>query len=354
MKRRSALQTLLITVAVVASLLVCSQMIARRRGADAATRMRANRPDITLVDVGPERLAAAGYRLDARSPKSWRDISVRLFENDQGFINLLRCRINAGEAQELLIFPPDARRSRDGQPPADWPRGKEGDNFTVPAWWKPSGKRSRYAEQLAPGTPARGIYADFDPDTGWYHCWTWSRNDTRLQRPDLLSGMVCDELASGLADLAITNAWPRDAEGWLSTDGLGRLECGALAKRLPSGIERIDARLLPLAGRHRYVLRVVGLELQTARQMIGEVPMRELPDASIAPSALWNAALPPGGLPAWFTPAAGRRWAYCLVRIGDGAVECGRWAAYSEAERTLYVWDWEGPSALPASADLTP
>lgn len=353
MRRRSPLQTLIITAAVVTGLAFVTHTLAQSRGAQADARARRGRPDVTLVDATPEQLATAGYRLSEKSPKTWRDISVRLFEDDHGVVNFLRCRIAADEAQGLVVFPADARRSGDDRPPADWPRGAEGDPFRVPAWWQPVGNISRFAESFAPGSPARGIYANYDAATGWYHCWTWSRRDVTILRPDPLTGLVSDELASGLADLALRSGWPSDADGWLRKEGLGLLECGPLAKRLPASVERVDARLLPLGGQHRYFFRVVGLDAATARQIIGEVPVRDLVADGAAPAERWQAAVPPGGMPPWFAPGAGPRWAYCLVRVGDGAVERGRWAAYVVAERALYVWDWDGPAALPAAADVS-
>ena len=88
--KRSPVQTLLVTAAVVAGLLLGTRAIARWRGGESGTAAMPAKPDVLLHDVGPEQLAAAGYRLDERSPKTWRSISVRLHENDQGFVNVLQ------------------------------------------------------------------------------------------------------------------------------------------------------------------------------------------------------------------------------------------------------------------------
>jgi len=349
--RRSPVQTLLVAAAVASGVIIGTRIIAERMSARADARTRAARPDITLVGVAPQELPAHGYRLGESSPRSWSEISIRLYEDDRGTVNLMRCRIDPGEAGALLAFPPDSRRPVDDRPPADWPWGGPGDPFRVPEWWRPSGTQGRLHEALPATGATRGLYANYDPVGRWLHLWSWTRTDVHPQRPDLLAHLVADELVSTLADHLVQRRYAASADGWIIAERFAARDL-RVASRLPTGVEHVSAALLPLRDRHRYLLRVDGLDEAAARQLVAEVPLRELA-ADGAPPASWEFALPAGGVPAWFMPGPGPRWGYCLLAIGPGSVERGRWVAYDRVAHALLVWDWEDQPARPAEADIT-
>ena len=121
---------------------------------------------------------------------------------------------------------------------------------------------------------------------------------------------------------------------------------------MPGGVTAIDALMLPVAGGHRYLLAVHGLDAAEAAALNGEYPLRAQSRTTPPPLAQWPFALPPSGLPAWFAPGPGPRGHHSLIQVGSGLVEAGRWAAYDPVTRTAYAWDWEGPAAQPATADL--
>lgn len=349
--KRSPVQTLLVAVAVAGGVILGTRLIANRLSTNASERTRAVRPDVTIIDVAAKDLAAHGYRLGEKSPKTWRDISIRLYEDDRGTLNLVRCRIAPEEAGSLLAFPPDSRRPLDERPPADWPWGGEGDPFRVPAWWQPTGAQGRLHETLPADSAARGLYANYDPLSEWLHLWSWTRTDVHPQRPDVLAHLVADELASALAHLLVQRGQPATPEGWIGSERLSARDTPG-ADRLPPGVEHLSALLLPLRDRHRYLVRLDGIEESAVPALVGEVPMRALA-ADGPPPATWGFAVPEGGMPTWFTVGAGPRWGYCLLTIGPGTVERGRWVAYDRAARSALIWDWEGPQPQPANADIS-
>nr|MBA3685951.1 hypothetical protein [Planctomycetota bacterium] len=216
--RRTPLQTMAIAFALAIGLIVGVRMIGRLYAPKAAERAVAGRPDLEVIDAMPAQLAAAGWRLDERSPRSWTDISVRLFENDRGNLTLLRCRVDAAEALGLAAFPPDSRRPSEDRAPADWPWGADGDPFRVPAWWSPAGAQSRLYESFPPDGLRRGVFANYDPASRWLHLWSWARNDVRPVRADALAHLVVDELATVLSAAALAEQWPADADGWFTRD----------------------------------------------------------------------------------------------------------------------------------------
>ena len=349
--KRSPIQTLLVAVAVASGVIIGTRLIANRLSASANERTRAARPDVTIVEAAAKDLAAHGYRLGEKSPKTWRDISIRLYEDDRGTLNLMRCRIAPEEAGSLLAFPPDSRRPLDDRPPAEWPWGAAGDPFRVPAWWQPAGAQGRLHETLPADGPTRGLYANYDPVGEWLHLWSWTRTDVHPQRPDVLAYLVGDELVSTLAHLMVQRRQPASPAGWLSLERLAARDTPG-AERLPAGVEHLSALLLPLRNRHRYLLRIDGLDETAAQALVAEVPLRALA-ADGPPPAGWGFAEPEAGLPTWFNAGAGPRWGYCLLTIGSGTVERGRWVAYDRVARSALVWDWEGPQPQPAAADIT-
>lgn len=349
--KRSPVQTLLVAAAVAAGVILGTRLLAERMGARADARARSARPDVTLVGVPPQDLPGHGYRLGAASPRSWSEISIRLYEDDRGTVNLMRCRIDPAEAGTLLAFPPDSRRPVDDLPPTDWPWGGPGDPFRVPEWWRPAGPQGRLHEVLPATGATRGLYANYDPVERWLHLWSWTRTDVHPPRPDVLAHLVADELVSSLADLLVQRRVPASPAGWLVGERLAAAEL-PLAARLPAGVEHVSAALLPLRGRQRYLLRVDGLDEESARKLVAEVPLRPLA-ADGPPPPAWDFAVPEGGMPAWGLPGPGPRWGYCLLRIGPGTVERGRWVAYDRGAHALLVWDWEEAEPRPPAADIT-
>ncbi len=351
--RRTPLQILVLALAVGCGVVIGAWAIGWRTARPGNDRGRGAMPDLAIVDATPAELARLGYRLSGREPRSWSAISLRAFQDERGTVTLVRCRIDPDEVAMLFRFPEGSRRPVQDAPPGDWPWGRPGDPFAVPAWWHPLGGQSRIYERLA-GPSAAGLFANYDAPTRTLHFWQWLRSDWRVERQSPLRGVVADELAMALAEACRSRA-PASAQGWLAATALPPAACGLPPGRLPAGVTAIDAALLPLKHRHRYLLAVHGLDREQALALAGEQPLRELAPDGPPPLPRWAfAALAgtPPALPAWFSPGPGPRWAHCLLALGSGAVEAGRWVAYDADAATLFVWDWEGPEVQPAEADL--
>jgi hypothetical protein len=351
--RRSPLQILVLAGAVACGVVIGAWAIGWRTARPGSEHGRGAMPDIQLEDATPAQLARLGYRLSGKEPRSWSAISLRAFQDERGTVTLVRCHIDADEVAMLFRFPPGSRRPQSDAPPRDWPWGVPGDPFAVPAWWRPQGGQSRIYEQFA-GPTAAGLFANYDAATGILHFWQWLRSDWKVERQSPLQHLVADELAMALND-ACHSRGPVGADGWLHATALPPAACGLPPGRLPASVTSIDVALLPLPHRHRYLLAVHGLDAGQAADLTGEQPLRALAPDGPPPLARWGfAALPgsPAALPAWFTPGPGTRAGHCLLVLGSGRVEAGRWVAYDAHAATLYVWDWEGPEAQPAQADL--
>jgi hypothetical protein len=225
----------------------------------------------------------------------------------------------------------------------------------VPAWWTPAPGRARcYAAPTADG--GRGIFASYDPAQQRLTAWIFTRSDWRPAPPDDGGRAGADELATMLEQSLRAAGHPLDGAGWMVAIGLEPARSGLAADRLPPGLARIDAALLPLKGGHRYLLVLTGVDEPAARRVVVHPPLGSLPDDGPPPLGRWGFAAQPrdgqGRLPSWFAPGPGWRGQHCLVRLGGGEVEAGRWVAYDRAARALFVWDWEGPTAQGAGADL--
>jgi hypothetical protein len=358
---RSPLQILVLTAAVGAGILIGVELVGRRAGHEAGERERAAWPDLSIEDASPTELAKHGFRLTGREPSSWSEISVRLYQDQRGIVTLVRCRVDPGEAATLISFPVGSRRPERDEPPADWPWGTAGDPFRVPDWWRPRGGQSRCYERLDPAGLPSGIFANYDPASRLLHFWQWQRSDWTVRRTSPLEHLVADELAATVASTLRAAGQPADAAGWMHAVGLEPGACGLPAGRMPAAVTRVDAALLPVAGRHRFLLAVHGLDEDAAWRLVAEQPLRELPADGPPPVERWaHAALPASAaagaptVPAWFAPGPGPRRAHCLIAIGSGAVEAGRWVAYDPARRVLFVWDWEDRPPQPPAADLCP
>jgi hypothetical protein len=221
----------------------------------------------------------------------------------------------------------------------------------VPEWWQPRGSQGRLHETLPADAATRGLYANYDPVGQWLHLWSWTRTDVHPRRPDVLAHLVADELASDLSHLVVQRGQPASPAGWIGIERLPAREAPG-AERLPAGVEHVSAMLLPVRDRHRYLLRLDGIDEGALPALVAEVPMRPLPADRLPPTE-WGFALPEGGMPAWFSVGPGPRWGYCLLTIGPGTVERGRWVAYDRVARSALIWDWEGPQPQAASADIT-
>ncbi len=270
--RRSPLQTLVLALAVGCGVVIGAWAIGWRTARPASERGRGAMPDIQVEDATPAQLARLGYRLSGKEPRSWSAISLRAFQDERGTVTLVRCRIDPEEVAMLFRFPPGSRRPAQDAPPRDWPWGAPGDPFAVPAWWHPQGGQSRIYEELA-GRSAAGLFANYEVATRTLHFWQWLRLDWRVERPSPLRGLVADELAMALAEACRSRA-PATPEGWLLATALPPAACGLPAGRLPPGVTAIDAALLPLQHRHRYLLAVHGLDRAQALALAGEQPLR--------------------------------------------------------------------------------
>jgi len=351
--RRSPLQILVLAVAVGCGVVIGAWAIGWRTARSGGDGGRGTMPDFLVEEATPAQLARLGYRLSGKEPRSWSAISLRAYQDERGTVTLVRCHIDPEEVAMLFRFPEGSRRPAQDAPPRDWPWGAPGDPFAVPAWWRPHGGQSRIYERLA-GPALAGLFANYEPATRTLHFWQWLRSDWRVVRHSPLQGLVADELAMALAEVC-RGSPPASPDGWLQATALKPSACGLPAGRLPLSVTAIDAAMLPLQHRHRYLLAVHGLDAAQAAALAGEQPLRALPADGPPPLPRWGFAALPGAaaaLPAWFNPGHGPRFAHCLLALGSGKVEAGRWVAYDAQAATLFVWDWEGPQEQPAEADL--
>ena len=344
-RRRSPVQTLVVALAVAVGLVFGTRLVTQAREGEEAARRERHLPDLQVIDATPDEVVAAGFG-GAAMPTTWSEISLRLFEDADGFVNCLRCRIDASEVDRLIAFPPGSRTPADGRPPADWPWGSDQDRWRVPAWWNPREPGWTRLYEAFPGQGlARGVYASYDPQTRWLHTWMWTRAWTP-SRPPPEGVRIADAAAHVLGEHALREAWPADETGWFVRTDLSALSAPGLAQVLPASCERLDAAFLPRAGRHRYLLRLVGVDAAEAEVFAGGVPLRRLPEDAPLPDCPF--AQPSAGLPAWFTVGTGPRFVHALRRVSDGGILGLRWAAYDPALRTLLVWDWSEEEARPA------
>ncbi len=346
---------LLLTIAIVGLLLGLwfgIQLLSRWR--QGAIDRQGLRPDLSIVAAMPAELARHGFKLSGKEPASWRDISVRQKEDRTRALLALRCTIAPDDAARLIAFPPAAVRPADDQPPQHWPRGAANDPWRLPDWWQPTGNQCLRWE-LADGDGAAGLFASYDPATHVLHFWRWHEAGRTLPPPaatlafDLLATAL--EQAARGSGIAPTPAQDPNAV-WLIAAGLTRERLGAVGKHLPAGITSVALAAHPRAGRHRYLIALTGLDEAAALALLHDRPMRPRPDDEPPPES-WSFAFPPGGLPVWAKPGPGPRRAYARLRLGTGAVETGRWAAYDRTARVLLVWDWSEETPMPG-ADLTP
>jgi hypothetical protein len=183
------------------------------------------------------------------------------------------------------------------------------------------------------------------------------RHDWIVARTSPLEHLVADELAMAIEGGRRRDGVAPGADGWIHATGLGEADCVLQRGRMPMGITGIDAAVFPFKNRHRYLLAVHGLDADAAWTLVGELPLRTLDPDSRPPLERWAFAVPPGApnrLPDWFAPGPGRRAAHCLISLGLGSVEAGRWVAYDARAKTLFIWDWEGPQPQSPDADLSP
>lgn len=349
---RSPRQTLVLAAAIGCGVVLGALAVGRHAAGNAPAHERAAWPDLDFQHAAPADLAGLGFRLTGREPASWSDISNRQYQDARGFVNVLSCRIAPAEADTLVRFPASSWCPPDGLPPADWPRGPLAEPMRVPAWWMPAIGRSRcYAAPTPEG--GRGIFASYDPAQQRLTAWILTRSDWRPVPPADGGRAGADELVTALEQTLRAAGHPLDGAGWLVAIAVEPARCGLTPERLPPGLTRIDAALLPVKGGHRYLLTLSGLDEATARTLAVHPPLRPLPDDGPPPLARWSFAAQPGArLPSWFAPGPGWRGHHSLVRLGSGTVEAGRWAAYDRTARTLFVWDWEGPVVQPPTAEL--
>ncbi len=352
---RSPRQTLVLAAAIGCGVVLGALAVGRHAAGNAPAHEHAAWPDLDFQHAAPADLASLGFRLTGREPTSWSDISNRQYQDARGFVNVLSCRIAPAEADTLVRFPASSWSPSDGLPPAEWPRGPLAEPMRVPAWWTPAAGRSRcYAAPTPDG--GRGIFASYDPSQLRLTAWIFTRSDWRPTPPADGERAGADELVTALEQTLRATGHPLDGAGWLVANGVEPTRCGLAPERLPTGLTRIDAAMMPIKGGHRYLLALTGLDEETARTFAVHPPLRPWPDDSPPPLARWRLAAPPSvdqpRLPSWFVPGPGWRGSHCLLRLGSGEVEAGRWVAYDRAAHVLFVWDWEGPAAQPPSADL--
>lgn len=349
---RSPRQTLVLAAAIGCGVVLGALAVGRHAAGNAPAHERAAWPDLDFQHAAPADLVGLGFRLTGREPTSWSDISNRQYQDARGFVNVLSCRIAPAEAEALVRFPASSWCPSDGLPPADWPRGPATEPLHVPAWWTPATGQSRcYAAPTPDG--GRGIFASYEPSTQLLTAWIFTRSDWRPTPPADGGRAGADELVTTLEQTLRAAGHPLDGAGWLVAIGIEPARSGLVPARLPPGLTRIDAALLPVKGGHRYLLVLSGLDEAAARTAAVHPPLRPLPDDGPPPFERWRFASQPGPhLPTWFAPGPGWRGHHCLIRLGSGEVEAGRWVAYDRAARALYLWDWEGPGVQPPVADL--
>jgi hypothetical protein len=340
---RSPATILALTLAVGAGVWIGVRLVFDR----AASGAQPLRPDLQIVGATPTELVTHGWRLTGREPTSWRDISVRLVQDDAGSLLAVRCQIAPEEAGRLTDFPPGAVRPSDGQPPASWPRagfGPDPARFALPAWFAPSATQARVAEGGSEDL-AIGLYANYDPTSQVLHLWQWERRDAPPPTPPAGG---CDAAAVAIEAMLRRAAHPPDADGWLRAQGLTGPALHAACPDLPAAVVA-DVALSPWRGRHRYLMRLRGMDQASFAAWSGAArPMR--PARTDPPVDVWATVLPPGGLPDWCVVSATDARAHCLVEIGPGTVSAGRWAAWGG--EVGVVWDWAASEPLPAHADL--
>ena len=352
MKRRP-LHTLLITSAIIVGVFAGIKLVKQHTGMDLARRSQATLPAVDIEHAQATELVRQGFRLSGKEPASWSDISLRLRQDGSGSLTCLRCTIAPDEADRLIVWPPGSRCPMATIPPSDWPWGKAHENLSVPDWWRPVAGRVRIYEQAATATSAAvGIFASFDPTTRLLHLWQWQRAAWKPNRPSPLGGLTADGLATALVEHLRRTGQVADAQGWFQAITLPPAHCGLDTKLMPAGMETLSAALLPIRGRHRYLMAIHGIDEESAWRLVAEQPLQPLADDGALPVTTWSFALPATGLPAWFKPGPGPRRGHHLVRVGSGSVEAARWVAFDRAARTLYIWDWEDLEGRDAGSDI--
>lgn len=350
--RRNPLQLTVAIVALLLGLWFGIHLLSRwRQGEIGSKRLL---PDFTIVAATPADLVQHGFRLTGKEPGSWRDISMRQKEDLNRSLFAMRCSIAPDEAARLLDIPPAAVRPADDQPPAYWTRGSANDPWSLPDWWQPTGGQC-LSYEFTDAKGAIGRFASYDLATRLLHVWHWKEAGRTLPAPS--ATLAFDLLATALEQAArnsgIAPTPDQDPNAvWLIAAGLTRERLGAVGKNLPAGITSVALAAHPRAGRHRYLIALTGLDEAAALALLHDRPMRPRPDDESPPES-WSFAFPPGGLPAWAKPGPGPRRAYARLRLGFGAVETGRWAAYDRTARVLLVWDWAEDTPKPG-VDLTP
>ena len=355
--RRTPAQLLVLSVTIGCGILIGAVAVGWHLSGDASGHGRNLLPDILLEGVSPAELERHGFHISGKEPHSWSAISVRVFQDERGTVTFVRCHVAPEEVDALFRFPVGSRRPLQDVPPEDWPWGRTaGDPFAVPAWWHPTGLRSRIYEHLT-GEQSAGLFANYDAATMTLHFWQWMRSDVHPARPAPVALAMADEFATAMEIACRTRPATLGSDGWIRAVGMPPSACGLPPERLPSGLTSIDAALYPVNHRHRYLLVLHGLTADQAWAVAGEVPLRRLDPDAPPPLGRWGfAAIPgiPASLPVWFSPGPGQRRAHCLLNLGAATVEAGRWAAYDEHDRALYLWDWAGPESQAPVADLCP
>lgn len=355
MARRSPQQTLTVTVVVIGGILLGLSFMQREKTADEA-ELATQLPDLELVDLSPEALyQRSDFKPHPGMPKSWDHIHLRLYAEPDGiYLKYLRCTIDADEVEPTnpAAFKQGMyrRREADEMPPGWWPGGADETDpkWRTPDWWTPAAGTGTGTWWAVPDRDTViGMYLHYDPETRLMHMREWRRQQAKVDPPsDLVDRPVVDQVASALARELALEGHPVVFGDWLESVQLGGSRVAGLAASLPEGLESADAMLRPKR-EMRYLLALRGLDRAAAESLLSDLPMRPDPADTKAPAADWAFALPQSQqgeaqLPSWFTPGAGPRWRYELRRPGSGTLEEARWAAYDEAARTLYVWDWRG------------
>lgn len=370
MARRSPAQNLFLVCVVIAGIWLTALLLKHLQQTGSRDLER-ELPDFTIEHATPERLygefaAATGRsgfkpRGTGSEPKTWTDISLRLYARDGEYLKLLACTIDAAEVETSnpsLFAAAGRRRSRDDLPPAWWPweRDRAGSPWRVCPWWQPGPDGIGAYHFALQGGFWIGEYLHYDPASRRLHLWETKR---RQVSPPTVEGLTADLLAASIAAALKRSEHPLDRHGWFDAPGLTPDDLGFPANRLPAGLHRLDARVFPWRGpgeagrRDRYLLRLHGLDEAAAASLCQDLDMRPLPDDAPPPWQTWAFAAPEGGAPAWFAPGPGPRRAYVLRRPGSGRCDRGRWAAYDRAQGCLCLWDWAWGEPQAPEADLT-
>ncbi len=315
-------QTALLAAAVAAGLLIGAILVQTWTSRSGRERGLGTHPHLELRAASAGALAAAGFRLSASAPLTWREIDLRLRSDDHGSDQFLACAIAAHEVDRLFRFAGGSWRSADDRPPAAWVQAA---SAAIPAWWTPAPARSRQHELHRDGL-VTGLYAGYDPVGERLWLWSWTR---RRPEPPPPRAPGLDRVSLRLAQ-AVQRAAP-DADGWVHGAGLPDALTGTSA----------DVALRARAGAHGILLRLAPLSASDAVDLLADLPMRRLDDDAAPPA--WPQAAPGGVRPAWFAPGPGPRWISAHLRLGDGATLAARWAAYDRERRALYAWELAGP-----------